>query len=345
MSTSRRSRRLVLVSALAVVAVLAGACGSISKKSTAAAPKQHVDLRLGYFPNITHAPALVGLQQGILGQALGADVTLQPKSFNAGPAAVEALFSDALDATFIGPSPSITAFTRSHGDAVRIISGTASGGAALVVKPSINSPADLKGKKLASPQLGNTQDVSLRTYLGTQGLKTDPQGGGDVSILPQDNAQTLDTFRSGAIDGAWVPEPWVTRLVQEGGGKVLVDERTLWPEGKFVTTNLLVTTKFLKAHPDVVERLLKGLVQTVDAMKADPAKAQQSANDAIAAATGKALKPATIAAAWNNLEFTLDPLPATLEKQANDAKKLGLIDSSDVKGIYDLTLLHKAQGA
>src|SRR3954467_127047 len=250
----RLRTRIPAVAALVAVAVVAGAGVSSSKKS-ATGSSQHVDLRLGYFPNITHAPALVGLQQGIFGQALGTDVTLQPKSFNAGPAALEALFSDALDATFIGPSPSITAFTRSHGDAVRIISGTASGGAALVVKPSINSPADLKGKKLASPQLGNTQDVSLRTYLGTQGLKTDPQGGGDVSILPQDNAQTLDTFRSGAIDGAWVPEPWVTRLVQEGGGKVLVDEKTLWPDGKFVTTNLLVSTKFLKAHPDVVKNL------------------------------------------------------------------------------------------
>ena len=336
--------RFLAVPAL-LVAVVATACGSSGSKTSAAATTQHVDLRLGYFPNITHAPALVGLQQGTFSQALGGNVTLQPKSFNAGPAAVEALFSGALDATFIGPSPSITAFTRSHGDAVRIVSGVTSGGAALVVKSSINSPADLRGKKIASPQLGNTQDVSLRTYLATQGLKTDPQGGGDVAILPQDNAQTLDTFRSGAIDGAWVPEPWVTRLVQEGGGKVLVDERTLWPGGKFVTTNLLVSTKFLKAHPDVVEHLLRGLVQTLDAMKADPAKAQQAANDAIAAATGKALKPATIAAAWNNLEFTLDPLPATLEKQASDAKKLGLIDSDDVKGIYDLKLLHQVQGS
>src|SRR3954468_3716621 len=329
MSTSRRSRRLVLVSALAAVAVLAAACGSSSKKSAAAAPKQHVDLRLGYFPNITHAPALVGLQQGIFGQALGTDVTLQPKSFNAGPAAVEALFSDALDATFIGPSPSITAFTRSHGDAVRIISGTASGGAALVVKPTINSPADLKGKKLASPQLGNTQDVSLRAYLSTQGLKTDTQGGGDVSILPQDNAQTLDTFRAGQIDGAWVPEPWVTRLVQDGGGKLLVDERSLWPQGRFVTTNLLVSTKFLSAHPDTVKALIQGLSNSIDAMKADPAAAQKSPNDAIAAVTGKPLSASLISASWNNLEFTLDPLADTLQKQATDAKKLGFIDSDN----------------
>src|SRR5262249_3902740 len=163
-----------------------------------------------------------GLQKGIFADYLGKNVTVKTSTFNAGPAAVEALFAGALDATFVGPNPAINAFEQSNGTAVRVVSGAASGGAALVVKPSIATGADLKGKKDASPPLGNTQDVALRSWLASQGLKTDTAGGGDVSVVPQDNAQTLDTFKSGKIDGAWVPEPWATRLVQEGGGKVLV---------------------------------------------------------------------------------------------------------------------------
>jgi NitT/TauT family transport system substrate-binding protein len=199
-------------------------------------------LRLGYFPNVTHAPAILGVENGTFAKALGKDVGLETKTFNAGPAAVEALLAGALDASYIGPNPAINAFAKSKGEAIRIIAGATSGGAALVVKPSITKAADLKGKKVASPQLGNTQDVALRAWLGEQGLKTNPQGGGDVSILPQENSQTLDTFKAGDIDGAWVPEPWVSRLVQEGSGKVLVDEKELWPGGRFVTTHLIVRT-------------------------------------------------------------------------------------------------------
>src|SRR5262249_54136637 len=160
-----------------------------------------------------------------------------------------ALLAGALDIGYIGPNPAVNAYVQSNGSAVRVVSGAASGGASLVVKPDITKAADLKGKRVASPQLGNTQDVALRTWLKKQGLKTDPQGGGDVQIVPQDNALTLDAFKQNQIAGAWVPEPWATRLVTEGGGKVLVDEKTLWPGGKFVTTNIIVRTDFLKAHP------------------------------------------------------------------------------------------------
>ena len=211
------------------------------------ASAEPVELRLGYFPNVTHATALAGIKQGFFEEALPDNVTLTTTPFNAGPEAVEAIFSGGLDASFIGPNPAINAFARSKGEAIRIVSGATSGGAYLVVKPEITSAAQLKGKKLATPQLGNTQDVALRAWLKEQGLSSDAQGGGDVSILPQPNAQTLDTFRSGDIDGAWVPEPWATRLVQEGGGTVLVDERDLWPDGQYVTTHLVVTPTFLEA--------------------------------------------------------------------------------------------------
>src|SRR5438309_333390 len=144
--------------------------------------------------------------KGIFAKDRASNVTLKTSTFNAGPAAVEALFAGAIDATYIGPSPAINAWQKSNGSAIRIIAGATSGGASLVVKPTITSPADLKGKKIASPQLGNTQDVALRAWLKKQGFTTNPEGGGDVAILPQDNAQTLTTFKAGDIDGAWVPE-------------------------------------------------------------------------------------------------------------------------------------------
>jgi NitT/TauT family transport system substrate-binding protein len=218
----------------------AGPDGSATSGAPAAKSGSKVTLRLGYFPNVTHASALVGVGAGIFADKLGPDVRVETKSFNAGGAAIEALFGDAIDATYVGPNPAINGYVKSKGQALRIVSGATSGGAFLVVRPEIGGAADLRGKKLATPQLGQTQDVALRSWLKAQGLRTDAQGGGDVSVLPQENAQTLELFKSGDIDGAWVPEPWATRLVQEGGAKVLVDERTLWPDGKFVTTQLVV---------------------------------------------------------------------------------------------------------
>jgi NitT/TauT family transport system substrate-binding protein len=325
-------RRLAVVSvALGLLASACGGGGGSSAKSTA-----HVDLRLGYFPNLTHATALVGVANGIFAKDLGSNVTLQAKTFNAGPAAVEAIFGNSLDITYIGPNPAINAFQKSNGQAVRLLAGSTSGGAGLVVKPTINSAADLKGKKLASPQLGNTQDVALRTWLKKQGLNTTAEGGGDVQILPQDNAQTLDTFKAGQIDGAWVPEPWTSRLVIDGKGKVLVDEATLWPGGKFLTTTVIVRTAFLKDHPDVVRNFLKGHVEVTDYVNQHPAEAQQAANTAIAQLTGKGLSNAVVASAWKNLTFTWDPLASTLREEAAAAQAIGLLQKVDLKGLVDV---------
>ena len=327
------------------VAVLSAACGGGSAPSSSAGSgpggtEAPTTVRLGYFPNVTHATALVGIQSGIFKSALGPNsLTLQ--TFNAGPAAVEALFSGALDATYIGPNPAINAFVQSGGDAIRIISGATSGGALLVVKPSITAPADLKGKKLASPQRGGTQDVAMRSWLKANNLKADLEGGGDVSIVPQDNAQTLETFRSGQIDGAWVPEPWATRLVQEGGGRVLVDERTLWPEGRFVTTHLVVRTKFLKDHPDAVRRLVEGQVQANDMVNTNPTEAQRLVNQGIAAATGKGIADPVLQASWKNLEFTNDPIASSLTVFADHAHEIGLLGKVNLKGIYDLSILNQ----
>ena len=328
----------------ATTAAVAGAtaAGATGTATTASGP---VTLRLGYFPNVTHAPTIVGLEQGLFAKDLGATVTLKPAIFNAGPEAVEALNADSIDATFIGPNPAVNLWAKSKGQAIKIVAGSTSGGASLVVKPAITGAADLKGKKVASPQLGGTQDVALRSWLLTNGLKTDKAGGGDVAVVPQANADTLAAFKSGDIDGAWVPEPWATRLVQEGGGKVLVDEKTLWPNGAFVTTHLIVTQKFLKAHPDTVEHLIAGLIDSIDSIAADPAKAQASTNAGIAKAVGKPLPDAVISAAWKNLQFTIDPIASSLDKSAKDAQAVGLLDPVDLRGIYDLTILNQLLAA
>ena len=206
--------------------------GTSSDGTAAAADGEPATLRLGYFPNVTHAPAIIGVETGLFAEALGANVTLESTTFNSGTEVIEAMFSGALDASFIGPNPAINGYAKSNGEEVRIVAGTTSGGASLVVREGIDAPEDLAGTKLATPSLGNTQDVALRAWLQEQGYTTDTAGGGDVTITPQDNADTLTAFQTGAIDGAWVPEPWATRLVNEGGGHVLVDERDIWPDGR-----------------------------------------------------------------------------------------------------------------
>lgn len=301
-----------------------------------------VTVRLGYFPNITHATAIVGVQKGIFANALGPNVRLDTKVFNAGPAAVEAIFSDGIDATYVGSNPAINAFTRSNGEAIRIVSGATSGGASLVVKPSIKNVEDLRGKKIASPQVGNTQDVALRAWLASKGFKTNLEGAGDVSVVPQENATTLETFKAGIVDGAWAPEPWASRFVLEGGGKVLVDERDLWPSGRYVTTQLVVRTEFLRKHRDVVVALLRGQVAANDFVNRDAAQAKQIVTAAIKKITGKSLSPAVVDRAWKNLAFTNDPIATSLSKSALAARALGFITSADLTGIYDLSPLNEA---
>ena len=341
----RAGGRLAAALLITATAVSLAGCGGdeAGASSSSSAP---VTLRLGYFPNLTHATAIVGVEDGIFAKALGKN-KLKTQTFNAGPEATQALLSGALDATYIGPGPSTNAYAKSGGKAVRIISGATSGGAALVVKPEITSVAGLRGKKIATPQLGNTQDIALRSYLKDNGLKTTKEGGGDVQIVPQDNSQTVDTFGTGDIDGAWVPEPTLSRLVN-AGGKVLVDERTLWPGGKFVTTNLLVSTDFLTKHPDVVKQLIEGQVAANEAINKDPAHAQTVVGTAIGKLTGKPLDPKLVAQAWKTLTFTDDPLPSTLVTGAQHATDVGLLDKVDnLPGIYDLKLLNevlKAKG-
>ena len=324
------------VAALAVM-LLGMACGSSSPGSD----DGPLTIRLGYFPNLTHAPALVGLQNGLLAHQLGDGVSIEQHTFNAGGDAVTAILSGSLDVGFVGPNPTVNAFVQSHGQAIRVVSGATSGGALLVVRPDITGPSQLRGKKIADPQLGGTQDVALRWYLKSQGFKTDTLGGGDVSVVPQDNSLTLNAFKARQIDGAWLPEPWASRLVLEGGGRVLADERDLWPDGKFVTTDLIVATQFLRDHPKRIKALLEGLYATVTFLNENATQAQSIANTAVASITGKKLAAGVVSAAWPHMAFTLDPLAATLQTSADHAHSLGLLRDANLNGLYDLALLNE----
>jgi NitT/TauT family transport system substrate-binding protein len=297
-------------------------------------------LRLAYLANLTHAPAVFALERKLIANAIGSDVKLTSHVFHAGPEIVQALFSGDIDIAYVGPNPAINAYQKSGHAAVRIIAGATSGGAALVVDRAITGPEALRGKKLASPQLGNTQDVALRAWLRERGLKADLHGGGDVAILPQENAQALEAFRAHRIDGAWVPEPWASRLVLEGKGHVLVDEATLWPDGRYATTVVLARTEYLTAHREVVDRFLRAHVAAIAGLQDDPAGASRVVNAGLARITGKALGDDLLRTAWGRLAFTPDPLVATLARSAARAKDAGLLPDADIGGIADLGSLN-----
>jgi NitT/TauT family transport system substrate-binding protein len=301
-------------------------------------------LRLAYFPNLTHAVALVGAARGSFQEALGPGVTLEQKTFNAGPAMIEALFADEIDIGYIGPNPAINGFVRSRGEALRIIAGAASGGAAFVVRPAANiaGPADLDGKRLATPQLGNTQDVALRSFVLGAGLQTADKGG-TVTILPAQNPDILTLFQKGEIDGAWVPEPWATRLAQEAGGQVLIDERDLWPDGKFVTTHVIVSTKFMNAHPELVEAFLRGHIAAVQYIAENPEETKSLVNGEIERITTAPLPREVLDQAISTVEFTYDPLASTLFVSADHAFELGFLgpEKPDLGAIYALDPLNK----
>ncbi|MEY9928950.1 NitT/TauT family transport system substrate-binding protein [Catenulispora sp. GP43] len=331
--------------ALGIVAS-AAACGSSKSsdsgtKSAAAVSGGSAasELRLGYFANVTHATAVVGVAHGDFAKALGA-TKLTTQIYNAGPAEMTAVLGGQLDAAYVGPSAALSAFVQSHGEALKIVAGATEGGAELVVKPSITSAADLKGKTLATPQKGNTQDVALRYWLKQQGLTANLDGTGDVSVNPQDNATTLDQFKAGHIDGAWLPEPWASRLVSEAGAKVLVDERSLWPNGQFSTTTLVVATSFLTKHPDTVKALIDGQIAANSWITSDPADAQKLVNSELKRLTGKALTDAEIQRSFSEQKVTNDPEASTLQTSLDHAVAVKLLKATDLHGIFDLSILN-----
>ncbi len=310
-STKRRvTFAAVAIPALAVALTL-GACSRAGTSTTASADQGPAsELRLGYFPNVTHAAALIGVDKGFFTRELGT-TKLTTQTFNAGPDEVSALLGGSLDAAFIGSGPAINGFAKSAG-AVTLIAGATSGGAQLVVKPDITSVAGLKGATLATPQLGNTQDVALKTWLAKHNLT------GQVTVTNLANAQTLSEFQKGDIQGGWLPEPYSSQLVLAGGAKVLVDESTLWPGGQFPTTVLIVRTTYLQQHPATIQALIKGELDAVNYEHGDKAGAETAVNDQLKQLTGKALPQAVLDRSFGEIQLTLDPLAGDFPELTTD---------------------------
>ena len=301
-------------------------------------------IRVGAFPNITHPQAMVGKANGWFEKAMGPSVKIEWKSFNDGPSAIEALLAGAIDMTYIGPNPTINGYVHSGGEALRVVSGAASGGASLVVRNNagINKPEDFHGKKVASPQLGNTQDVALRAWLKSHGMKPTDKGG-DVQVVPMANPDQLTLFVKQQLDAAWAPEPWATRLIQEGNGRLFLDERDLWPNRQFVVTNLVVSTQFLRARPDLVKNWVRANLELTDWINGHLPEAKQLLNSQIQKETGKALPPAVIDAANGRFEATYDPIRSSLLTSARSAFEAGFLGRQmpDLSGLYELSFLNQ----
>src|SRR6266566_4408776 len=325
--------RRVTTAAMIGAALLLAGCSSSSSSSSStgsatdanAGGGSPVTVRLGFLSNITHASALVALKEGMFTKALGSAGTVKATAFSAGTEETTAILSGQLDAAYVGPNPAINAWQKSDGKAIKIVSGAATGGASIVVKKGITSAAQLKGKSLATPSLGNTQDVALRYWLKQHGVTTNTTGGGDAFIKPtKPNSAAVLQFKSGQIAGASEPAPYDIQMVQDGG-TVLLSEPG-------VTTLLVVTQSFLAAHPAIVSDLLKAQVQANNFIKSNPTQ-------------GKPLKADLVAASFKEITFTNDPNAASLKTAADQAVALGLLKPVNLDGIYALDPLNKVLAA
>jgi NitT/TauT family transport system substrate-binding protein len=320
------------LTALATLTLALMGCRGQGEKK---APAALTTLRLGFFPNLTHAVPIVGLVHGDFARALG-PVGIDGKPFNAGPEAMEALFAGALDACYVGPAPAISGYLRSHGEGLVIVAGAAANGAGLVVRKDagIAKPEDLHGKKLASPQLGNTQDIALRTYLGQLGMKSKDRGG-DVQVMPLANPDILALMKQKQLDGAWVPEPWLSRLIDEADGQLFLDERDRWPGHTFPITVLVVTKKLADEHPELVKKLVQANQATIEWIHAHDAEARTVVDDGLLKWAKKRLPPKVLADAWSRVEITNELSDAALQKQLVDGRALGFLPAGDLTGIFD----------
>lgn len=305
-------------------------------------------IRVGHFPNVTHAQAVIahGLSQqgkGWFEERLGPNVKIEWFAFNAGPTAMEAIFANSLDITYVGPNPAINAHLKSGGREIRIVAGACSGGAALVVQfdGRIKADTDFRGKKLATPQFGNTQDVAARAWLESKGHRV-TMTGGDVQVVPTANPDQLALFQQGDLDAVWTVEPWVSRLVLEAKGKVYLDESSLWPDGRYVTTHLVSSVRFLRDRPDLLRKWIAAHVELTQWINDHPAEAKRILNDEMRALTGRALPSDVLDSAWQRLALTYDPVRASLLKSAEDAHRIGFLPAKpDLSQIYDLSILNE----
>ena len=300
-------------------------------------------LRIGYFANINHIQAVIGIGNGDFQNSLG-NVKIESQVFNAGPSAIEALVANRIDVAYVGPNPAINGYLKSDGQALRIIAGASSGGAVFVIRndSGINSINDFTGKKFASPQLGNTQDVALRSYLLKNGYKTSDNGG-SVTVIPAKTADIVTMMTKKDIDGAWVPEPWGTILAKQANGRIFLDERDLWPNGEFSTALIVARTDYLNSHPNVIQKLLEAHVKETIWIENNKDDSIKSFNEQVQKLTGKTIPNDVISQALSRMEITYDPVKSSIDKSANDAYSLGFLGDKkpDLSNIFDLTILNK----
>ena len=338
----KRARVLFLV--VAAIGSLGACSGQVSAGVSSGGKSQKI--RIGYFANVTHAAALVGVQSKLFEKYFAADKTkVEFVVFTAGPAVIEAMKGGAIDASYIGPNPALMGYATTGGTALRIVAGATLNGAQLVVEKSINSLSQLVGKTISTPQLANTQDVAARSYLKRQDFPTNIWGDGKIKIVPTDNASTLNLFKERKIAGAWAPEPWASRLVHEGNGKVLLDEKNIWPQQRFITTSLIIGTQFLSKYPQTAETLVRAHVAVTEMLQ-QPKNALQMkefVQSGLLQATGKTLASKTLDRALGNVIFSNDPLAQGLKENIVTAQAVGLLrkPSDKFRDIYDLRILNK----
>jgi NitT/TauT family transport system substrate-binding protein len=340
-------RRVTVAAMIGAAALALAACSSSSSSSSttgssdstaSAAAAAPVTVRLGFLENITHASALIALKEGYFTKDLGSAGTLKPTAFSTGTEETTAILAGQLDAAYVGPNPAINAWQKSGGTAIKVVSGAAEGGASVVVAKGITSASQLKGKTLATPSLGNTQDVALRYWLKQNGITTNTTGGGEAFIKPTTpNSAAVLEFKSGQIAGGSEPAPYDVEMVADGG-TVLVSEPG-------VTTLLVVTQSFLSAHPAIVADLIKAQIQANDFIKNNPTEAQSVANAELAVYTAKPLKASVVAASFKEITFTDNPDESSLTSDASEAVALGLLKPVNLSGIFDLGPLNTALAA
>ena len=283
-------------------------------------------VRVAFFPNIGHSIAIVGMEKGTFSEKLGNQTTIKTRLFDSGPQVIEAMFANEIDIAYVGPGPAINGFLKSDGKSLKILAGTASSGVSLVVHPNsgIKSPKDFSGKKIAAPQIGNTQDISLRSFLYQNNLKP-VEKGGTVYVINVVNPDIFTLFSKGELDAAWVPEPWATRLVQQLGGIRLFQEKELWPDQKFSSVVLIVRSEFLEKHHDVVQKWVEAHVQTSDWINEHPDETEIIFNDFLKKNTGKTFQPELLHEAFSNLQITYDPIESSFYTFAERANSLGYL--------------------
>ncbi|WP_050742111.1 ABC transporter substrate-binding protein [Symbiobacterium thermophilum] len=320
-----------------VVLLLAGCSAAREGSEQSGAPPGEV--RIGYMPNLTHAQAVLGVAEGTFARHLG--VPVRPRLFTSGSAALQALFAGEVDLLYIGPAPALQGYLRSDGDALRVIAGAASGGSVLVLRPDVDRD-DLRGTRLATPGIGNSQDAALRYLLMQEGWRTRERGG-DVTVSPMAPAEILTLFSRGELDGAWVAEPWGSRLIAEAGGVLAIDERELWPDGTVPTTLVAVRPGFLSEQPEAVRRFLEAHVSLTREIQADPDGSRERVRQALAELQGRPLSDLVMADAWARVDFTFDPMADAVAELADRAFRAGLLGASrpDLTSLYDLTLLQE----